>query len=229
MITRTDTTEMDSNMVKCRLFHFVFLLLGAFGLQSCIYYLTDQFVNGKKPAIERTDMRFSLSANNVTEGKFRTDGIYLRVYDTEKEWPLLFYNDGTYIKFNIDRDSITEKGVHDLDASIKKWGYRHSWDAWSGIFKVNGDTLYVNEYERYDVLGSLWRINKLKFVVSDKEQLILLDDRFPQPLVYRFVPCHNIPVAMPFVKKKKWMWETECDWRSYKDMMKCQRKGQKQK
>ena len=167
---------------------------------------------------------FYVESNKLNNTKM--DSLYLVVP--------IFYKDGTcvisYIKPRIH--PLMKEMPINLSETVLKWGLESQhWGIRNGLYRISDDTVYVTIYEKYR-----WNIiiERYKFKIVDPEHILLCFNESPSlkpedyvskemSIEYTFVPADSIPIPdNEYLKKKKWFWENESDWKQYKNSLKYQ-------
>lgn len=163
--------------------------------------------------------------------EFRIDGFYVESNKLEIDSLYhvvpIFYKDGTCVISFIKPDFYPLKKDKPINLSeeVLKWGWESQhWGERQGLFKINSDTIYVTVYDR-----DKWSIviDRYKFKIIDSEHILLCLYERPRMkskddysekvnIEYTFVPADSIPIPdNDYLKKKKWFWENESDWKHY--------------
>ena len=172
-------------------------------------------------------MKFSRTYNPTIT--FRINGVYMpeselldsTLPQTQKR---IFGSDGSYSEIftKVFKKSQRVNFAHLTGAKSIPYG--------GGIYRVSNDTLYVTTYSK-----CYWSfvIVKYKFIIENDETLRWFEVEFPElndknhlrervNVKYIFIPADSMPTSnIHYLKKHKWIWEKEADWRQYMKEYKC--------
>ena len=154
---------------------------------------------------------------------------YYRLIENIDTINIIFFNDGTYVeRFDIENILIQK------DRNEKKHilGYY-------GIYKIDSDTIKI-ELISEGSLNMMSSLRRIWYVIKDKETLEHIysnslyftnngsydyKEFFPSKNSYaKFVPLDSIPHFDNVLKKDKFFWEDEKEWREYMDSLKLRKK-----
>ena len=165
--------------------------------------------------------------------EFRIDGFYIESNNLKRDSLYhvvpIFYKDGTCVVTSLKPDLFPLKkdmpinlceGVVKYGVKSQYWGIRH------GLYKISNDTIYLTLYDdKYKKWSMV--IDRYMFKIIDSEHILLCSYERPslkpkdyfseeERVEYTFVPADSIPVPdNDYLKKKKWFWENESDWKEY--------------
>ena len=132
---------------------------------------------------------------------------------------VVFYEDGTCTFFSIDNKgaAITDS-THIEDIAYPIWENGH-WGTKCGMYKIEGDGIEVEAYDKDLLFCSRWNITRFKFRINNGDALTLFYKECPnsdESLYfkwdmndnYRFVHLNTQlpPSSDSFLRKQKWMW-----------------------
>lgn len=172
--------------------------------------------------------RFREGTDTHIDELINIDGYYAGVPDDstyrEHVSTFMFYKDGTYgiFQFMYEYPFLKMRDVY-LPGKIYAWPYYK--DKAGGNYVVHGDTIVA---DAYCLRKSRWRIDRLKFKAVSRDTLLLFEretdvtvngrhtQRTECNQLYSFIPA-KLPVPESFyIKRKKWMWEKEEEWKRNK-------------
>ena len=211
----------------CGMKHFVIgslcaLTVSCFSGDAVKYRLSYKYVQSV------SDIKYPDISN--TKKAFRTDGYYVRkVEDRDYSGEiriLIFYDDGTFSNHLMQTPKDTNDVV-DIDKYIirSKSSILYNYGEYYGVYRVDGDTIFVNEYRRDLIAG--FEMYKLHFLIINDETLLYFYFEDPQQIYknetikwdrneeYVFRQAKLPKPHDRFLKKKKWLWEKTADWEHY--------------
>ena len=100
-----------------------------------------------------------------------------------------------------------------------------------GIYKIVGNDIYTNSFDRYQYI---WTVENPIYRIEGYEHLLLIHcslgwPRISNDIIFRkyvFFPINeqteplNMRYVNRYVKKQKWLWEDEADWKKWKQEQK---------
>ena len=221
---------------------FIIILLAASLLSSCIVVIVKDLVCGSTPKdlpLWQEELFFEGKSTGISK-LINTDGYWLseRIVPVYFYDAFIFYEDGTAGYFLFRRNK-GDKGVMDFPPGIPHmdlngfFGERKQLSA--GCYSCRNDTICV---EAYNTFREMWHLEKLRFKVTSRDTIELVsrtiynqrhiyewepDDysyQYLNKLRYTFVPTSSLPDPDDVsIKKKKWIWRDEKDWKAYKKRM----------
>lgn len=194
-------------MSKLNVVYTSLLICLTFGCASSIRSLSDIKWTGKETSI-------SNKIDNLG---------YYKIHPKQPE-AFIFYDDGTMVLCNrIPEDTTCHESMMypsgcTFDDTHNQWD-----DGTTGLYRVEGDTIYANMYFRNGFYFSprcqihLYTVMyKMKFLILDKTKIIWLeehemDKEFPNPRVMNdtliFHKAEQLPPPNTVMKKKRWLWK----------------------
>ena len=145
---------------------------------------------------------------------------YYKIHPNLRE-AFVFYDDGTIV-FGRTPENLTTAGYY------PPCGYYENilnrWDGgMTGLFRVEGDTIFANMYFRNGFYFSprcqihLYTVMyKMKFIILDKTKILWLEQHemnkeFPNPEIrddtLTFYKAETLPPPNTVMKKKRWLWK----------------------
>jgi len=175
-----------------------------------------------------SDIKWSGQNTGINE-KMENAGYY-KIGPFSK-YAFIFYDDGTLVLSDVPKDK-TEPDSQSSSLGLKQWGpfysiYDRSLDRWdlgqTGLYRIEGDTIYANLYFRNCFhFSSRFRLYfetymwKLKFHIKDKTTIHwidvhTIDKEFPYPESVDkdlfFLKEEQLPPPNTEMKKKRWLWK----------------------
>lgn len=193
--------------------------------------------NTKKEAKQETSVKYSNNDMNI-EKLININGFYIKKdnlplipeNDSTFRYCVMFLTDGTMITFYIDNESDyhTER---DIKHNLYKYINTRKIQIFNrGIYNAVNDTIYENSFFQNQYY---WYVVKHKYKIKGHERLMFLDiknDKQRSFDEYVFFPIdeQTEQLDMRYVnrplKKYKWLWEREDDWKNWKQEEKDLRK-----
>lgn len=148
----------------------------------------------------------------------------------------VFYDDGTIVLCDgIPEDTTRYEGMYWPPGSQYNNRF-NQWEGTTGLYKVQGDTIYANLYYRnclyfstnFRFLLETW-MYRMRFKILDRTKILwidehLMDKEFPYPDVKNdtllFYKTKQLPPPNTEMKKKKWLWKEKKDWKEYRKRVK---------
>lgn len=179
----------------------------------------------KKEIITKSTIKLG-GENTKIRNLIDIDGVY-----SDATYATMFFEDGTYVNFFLDKDEIEKGEIHNLSKSIqyweedgkKRWGY--NW----GVYSIKNDTIIVYMYDKGNWLKS-WTLSERRYKVINRQTIQNLyyimkteaasewnKTRSPwidSPTLH-FTPADSLPSSDCWLKENKWIWNNEFDWRTY--------------
>jgi hypothetical protein len=156
------------------------------------------------------------------------DSVHLSIFYGDA---LVFYDDGTMGDFLFRRGK-GDKGVVDLprgtsDVDLKSALTGNGYWCFGGCYDCHDDTIRA---DTYSIHPYWWNLRKLRFTVVSRDtiEIVSMKDYSSEhisewktdSLRYTFVPTSSLPDPDDIsIKKKKWIWRDEKDWKAYKKRM----------
>jgi len=153
-------------------------------------------------------------------------------YQDQNYLKMMFFEDGTYVssfsfKKDIPENEIKANMSKSLAGGIedKQFSWGNDW----GVYKIEGDTLVAYYYLR----GSFWTpwyFDEVRYKIIDKitiqkiywKGLLKIDEQYNKersPWIngsyLHFTPADSLPSSDCWLKKQKWIWRNEQDWKDY--------------
>lgn len=133
---------------------------------------------------------------------------------------VVFYEDGTCTFFWINNKETTiTDSTHIENIAYPKWK-KGSWGTQWGLYRIDGDVIEVEAYDKDLLFYSRWNITRFKFRINNGDTLTLfykecpntkdnLYQRWKMNDSYRYVPLNTQIPPSPdyFLRKQKWMWK----------------------
>ena len=158
--------------------------------------------------------------------------------------PCMFFEDGIYVssftfKKDISENEIKANMLKSLAGGIEDKQF--SWGNYWGVYKIEGDTLVVYYYLR----GSFWTpwyFDEVRYKIIDRTTIQAIyskglrkaDEQYNKersPWIsgsyLHFTPADSLPLSDCWLKKQKWIWRNEQDWRDYKERIKQEKSKKK--
>ena len=145
----------------------------------------------------------------------------------------VFYDDGTIVLCDgIPEDTTRFEGRYwPLGSSYEN--RPNQWEGTTGVYKIQGDTIYANLYfrnrfyfsSRFNIPFVTW-MYKLRFRILDRTRILwidehLMDKEHPNPDVKNdtliFHKAKQLPPPYTEMKRKRWLWQNKKDWKKYKE------------
>jgi len=196
-----------------------------------------------KEVIRKSTIKLEGKNTNIRDW-IEIDGYYISPLDTAIHYnnqdrryfgSMMFFEDGTWVSFNFYTELFEDryKIQQNMSKYIVGWknGKLVNWgDVW-GVYRIENDTITVLSY---DIKPFTQYYSEYKYIVIDKKtiqriyyQSLQKTDKKDNPWIYGsnpaiFTPADSLPSSDCWLKKKKWIWRNESDWKNY-----MQRIGQK--
>lgn len=163
--------------------------------------------------------RFRIPGSPVpsTQGKIRTDGIYTYESDYITDG-FLFFEDGSFAEISSGYDL---KSGYSLYEKFQEQYYVCIF--FYGLYKIEGEDILMDRYCKVNFSQRCDRYN-MRLLPKDTIEVLSLDyweESGIENIPYtgrkmHFEPLDTIPITslMP-IKKQRWLWENENDWRDY--------------
>lgn len=179
--------------------------------------------------------RFSLNRHTEINRLINIDGIF---FPEKAEIILpnfLFFEDGScgpiYFDGNDFFPDMDDPQVYpgmDLQQSVVTFGKKNVFFSTGGSYALHNDTIEVDLYFMYQFS---WGIRKYWFKVDDRNTLMLFQEDWDlgkdvthpkqRNNRYHFIPVKSVPSPKGIaIKKKKWMWSDEKEWKQYRESLK---------
>ncbi len=159
-------------------------------------------------------------------------------YDMSSNWIdymlYIFYKDGTvdHLSFKDNYEIFKGDSLNNIIPYVTKNKEVPFTKSYGGIYNISNDTLSVEIYEKANILNiSKWyALETRKFIIVDRNTLKLCqlshaNNRIVNVYgIYKFVNVDTIPSSYDVdIKKQKWMWENEDEWKAYKRELKARK------
>ena len=201
--------------------------------------------NTKKEAKATASVKYSGKGTDIEE-HININGFYiiddgrpLLVKDTVAGFPgsysgrncVMFLDDGTIAEFTLYKDSCCKTEDDIRDNLYRYINERKIPITRCGIYKIVGNDIYTNSFDRYQYI---WTVENPISRIEGYEHLLLIHcslgwPRISNDIIFRkyvFFPINeqteplNMRYVNRYVKKQKWLWEDEADWKKWKQEQK---------
>lgn len=216
-------------------------------LTSCLGSCWPGFIlfNTKKEAKATASVKYTGKGTDIEE-HININGFYiiddgrpLLVEDNIEDIPggcsgrncVMFLADGTVAEFTLFNDSCY-KTEDDIRNNLYRYiNERKIRITRCGIYKIVGNDIYTNSFDRYQYI---WTVENPIYRIEGYEHLLLIHcslgwPRISNDIIFRkyvFFPINeqteplNMRYVNRYVKKQKWLWEDEADWKKWKQEQK---------
>jgi hypothetical protein len=203
-------------------------------------------VSQKREIIAKSTIKLEGKHTNI-RNLIEIDGYY-DAPDYRSCTPFMFFEDGTYVDFcfsvGVSADEIKANMFKSVDSGIEDKQF--SWGFFWGVYKIVEDTLVVYTYLR----GSFWTpwyFNEIRYKIIDRTTMLPIyskglrkaDEQYCRndnisPWIKNrkeisFFPADSLPSSDCWLKKEKWIWRNESDWKEYMERIKQIKKQYKKK
>ena len=152
---------------------------------------------------------------------------------------IMFFEDGTWVYFHFQTEVFedTYKIQQNMSKCIEGWknGKLVNWGNDWGVYKVENDTITVLSYDtnvfrqyyderRYKVID---RQTIQEIYYQDLQKKFEIDNPWILNEPITFTPADSLPSSDCWLKKQKWIWRNEQDWRDYKERIKQEKSKKK--
>ena len=229
-----------------KLIHILAYLLIITVLTSCISLLFNPYTFSIKEQEMFEVKSTGLSSQLNINGYFVDENYIDSVWGDQRmiEDNLLFYEDGTFIRFGFKRevlDTLQNMANIKLLQNIDTWN-RKSWGAVHGFYSLRNDTIVTKDFE---YMQFAWEMRLMEFKIIDKNTIKLIRIKFydetdiewdesritednvasMNKYIYHFYPATELPPSeFSFTKQKKWFWKNKKDWKAHKKLVKQKKK-----
>lgn len=227
-----------------KLIHILTYLLIITVLNSCISLLFNPYCFPLKEQEMFEVKSTGLSSQLNINGYFVKENYIDSVWGDQRmlEHNLLFYEDGTFIRFGFKRevlDTLRNMANIKLLQNIDTW---NSWGAVHGFYSLKNDTIVTKDFEYMQFAWSMQLMefkiidnNTIKFIkrknyygaVSEWDASRITEDNVANKnkYIYHFYPATELPPSdFSFIKQKKWFWKNKEDWKAHKKLIKQKKK-----
>lgn len=224
-----------------------FLIITA--LSSCISQLLNPYMFPIKEQEMFDGKKTGLSSKLNINGYFVDENYIDTIYrEDNREWyNLIFLEDGTYAHFGFKKEFLdtlqSMDNVIQLDRNIKKGGkYDTYWGTSKGYYVVHDDTIVAKSfiYEQF-----VWTMEVREYLILDKNTIKLIKIRYYDSTnicwdankiaeyhgankhihIFHFHPATELPSSVfVSIKRKKWFWKNNEDWKAHKKLIKQKKK-----
>lgn len=186
-------------------------------------------VSQKKEIKAKSTIKFERDNTNISKLIY-TKGFYYNPINHNSD-NVLFFEDGTTIMF------YPKKQVYENEGTVKLFDYAEPFKDTGqiigrrGVYTIKNDTIITYMYVRPFLLTS-WEFEEERFKIINKKTIQriyikgLLDvaDKYyresgKSPWVdgdlMSFIAVDSLPIFENWLKKEKWMWRNESDWKDY--------------
>ena len=203
-------------------------------------------VSQKKDVIAKSTIKFEGKNINLRE-LICTNGFY-RYPNFQSNENIIFFEDGTFIKF------ISRKQIENNQQVVKLSDYANYMEykgqtnliGYRGIYTIKQDTIIVHIY-RPPTLLVAWSLDEEQYKVIDQKTikrisirgLLKTDEEYYKESGrsfwikdeenMHFIPVDSLPASDDSLKKYKWMWRNESDWKAYMERVKAEKQKNKKK
>lgn len=172
--------------------------------------------------------RFKAGRDTHVDELVNTEGYYAGAPDDstyrQHLLPFLFCKDGTFgvFRFIFEYPFLKMKNVSLAEHACANWPIM------GGNYIIKGDTIVV---DMYSLRKARWRLDRLRFKVVARDTLLLFEretdvtkkgkhtERRECHQYYVFVPAKPVPSNGFPIRRKKWMWENEDEWKQNKSLI----------
>lgn len=198
-------------------------------------------VTFKEETISKSTIKLEGKNTNIRE-LIDINGFYRWLPFSPIDASLIFFEDGTWVRF-FWRDEVSEaEKSTNLAKSIKTWKQdkQTRWGVNWGIYTISNDTIIAHSYMRPGFLVP-WSLSELRYKVIDRKtiksmyfkNLLLSEDEYnkmnnisfkQEDVFLYFTPADSIPPSDSWLKENKWIWRNETDWKEYMQKIKLKKK-----
>ena len=210
-----------------------------FVLTTCLLFIGCRM--DKEMALN-ANVKYSAHGVNL-ENKIRLDGIFISDDSCDA---FVFFPDGGCSELHLKTELPTyhetfihlEKIKENMKEGLPRYLYKKEKWGWSfGVFEERHDTIKAQFYtDAFVFFVNQWNyVRNVSLVIRDEKRLDLISDEGFRLIsnrkssTFHFVACSNMPTSDAKIKRKKWLWKSEDDWRAYKERTKQKKKEWKQK
>ena len=181
--------------------------------------------------------------NTTIRNLIDIDGYYQRVDDTNSRSAMMFFEDGMHFSIIFKEDITEEIKRKKLSQAIISWKQKGQvqWGSYCGVYKIDEDTIVVQTVEKAGWFSMPWSFDEVKYEIIDRQTLKLISLKYLYPtdknnkkrnpyeiskknFIDKFVPADSLPSSDCWLKKEKWIWRNESDWKDYMEKIKQKKK-----
>lgn len=153
---------------------------------------------------------------------------------------IMFFDDGSFV-FNVlfQADATENLISENMSAYLHSWiddkGMMQWSDYW-GAYRIEGDTIIAHVVQP-GIFWRGWEFNEFRYKIIDRNTIKAFyfsvsptagsGERINH--TYKFAPCDSLPHENNLLKKYKWFWRNESDWKVYMEKVKQIKKQYKKK
>lgn len=150
---------------------------------------------------------------------------------------IMFFEDGSFVSEVHFQESATTNLIQkDMTKWLHSWiddNGLMQWSGYWGAYRIEGDTIITTMVNP----GNFWRgweFREKRYKVIHRTTIqCFYSSISPKGLdgrdgnaIFKFLPCDSIPLENNPLKRHKWFWKNESDWKNYMQMIK-QKKAKK--
>ena len=152
---------------------------------------------------------------------------------------IMFFEDGTWVYFHFISGVLDSEKQKNMSKYIDGWMKRKQfhWGFDWGVYSIQHDTIIVHSYNEPNIILATTICEK-RYKIIDRKTIQIIFVRFllksdydegswieGDPPMY-FMPADSLPSSDSYswLKKEKWIWRNEQDWKNYMEKIKQKKK-----
>jgi len=202
----------------------------------------------EKEVIEKSTIKLEGKTTNIRNlieiGGFypQPDTTYNNSYYPLNSGCIMFFDDGTWVYFHfiggVTINEIQKNMSKYIEGKMKGKQFRWDWSTDWGVYSIHNDTIVVHSYNIPNFfLGTT--ICETRYKVINRKIIEIIYYRFLLKADYdkgtwykegefpmHFMPADSLPSSDSYswLKKQKWIWRNELDWKDYMEKIKQKQK-----
>jgi hypothetical protein len=208
-----------------------------FALLLCSFSCASQ----KKEIVGKSTIKLERKNTNIRD-LIEIDGYY-DIKEVPKSNCRMFFEDGTWVQFYIERDVSEDEIKANISKYIHNWikNKQVRWGSFWGVYRIQNDTIIAYRYTKRS-FGQAWSLSEDRYKIVDKRTIQWISYRGLLKTIgegsnkihgmnktFHFAPADSLPSSDCWLKEEKWIWRNEQDWKAYMEKVKQIKKQYKKK